>query len=92
MSTSKKLLSLLLCLTMIVSGFSFAFAGTAYDEADSYMKEVVETLGAHIDGEDSFDIACACDIGRRRRGAFRQQAECEDKAAADDVSAGAEAA
>ena len=55
MSTSKKLLSLLLCLTMIVSGFSFAFAGTAYDEADSYMKEVVETLGAHIDGEDMMD-------------------------------------
>ena len=55
MKKCSKLLCIVLCLSMILSGFSFAFAEDTQAEAVSYMRETVETLGEHIDGEEMFD-------------------------------------
>ena len=87
MSTSKKLLSLLLCLTLVVSGFSFAFAGTNED-ADSYMKEVVETLGANLDGEDMFDFLSYVYLGWRTTGGPWQNQVIDDFARSELIEAG----
>ncbi|MBR6529222.1 MAG: M28 family peptidase, partial [Firmicutes bacterium] len=87
MSTSKKLLSLLLCLTLVVSGFSFAFAGTNED-ADSYMKEVVETLGANLDGEDMMDYLSYVYLGWRTTGGPWQNQVIDDFARGELVEAG----
>ena len=55
MKKNKKLLCIVLCFTMIISGFSFAFAEAGDNEAITYMQETVEKLGDRIDGEDMFD-------------------------------------
>lgn len=69
MKKSKKMLCVLICLSMVLSGFSFAFAqDQTTDEAVTYMQETVEKLGQHIDGEDMFDYLSYVYLGWRTTG------------------------
>ena len=68
MKKCSKLLCIVLCLSMILSGFSFAFAEDTQAEAVSYMRETVETLGEHIDGEEMFDYLSYVYLGWRTTG------------------------
>ena len=68
MKKCSKLLCIVLCLSMILGGFSFAFAEDTQAEAVSYMRETVETLGEHIDGEEMFDYLSYVYLGWRTTG------------------------
>lgn len=68
MKKNKKLLCIVLCFTMIISGFSFAFAEAGDNEAITYMQETVEKLGDRIDGEDMFDYLSYVYLGWRTTG------------------------
>lgn len=66
MKNRKGLVCLLLCMCLVVSGFSFAFAETDSDVA--YMQTAVEKLGDRIDGEDMFDYLSYVYLGWRTTG------------------------
>ena len=53
MKTRKVLLCVVLCMCLIVSGFSFAFADN--NVKTTYMQQTVEQLGERLDGEKMFD-------------------------------------
>ena len=69
---TRQALSVVLCLMMVFScavpGFAAAAADTAEDEAMSYMQEVVNILGADVDGEDMFDFLSYVYLGWRTTG------------------------
>lgn len=67
MKKRKGLVCLLLCVSLVVSGFSFGFAADT-DTETTYMQEVVETLGAHVDGQDMFDYLSYVYLGWRTTG------------------------
>lgn len=88
MKKSKKLLCVLLCFTMVLSGFSFAFAQDTQGEAVSYMQETVEELGEHIDGEDMFDYLSYVYLGWRTTGGRWQNQVIDSFAHGQLVDAG----
>ena len=68
MKKGSKMLCIVLCLSMVFSGFSFAFAETPQTETDNYMKKTVEKLGEYIDGEEMFDYLSYVYLGWRTTG------------------------
>lgn len=91
MKKGKKLLCMLLCLTMVLSAYSFAFAAdtdAAQEEAVTYMQETVETLGQYIDGEDMFDYLSYVYLGWRTTGGRWQNQVIDSFAHGQLVDAG----
>lgn len=85
MKKAKKLLGLILCFTLVISGFSFSYAGAA---STSYMQDVVEKLGANLDGEDMFDYLSYVYLGWRTTGGPWQNQVIDDFARGELVAAG----
>ena len=57
---------MLLCLCLILSGFSFTFADNAPET--TYMQQTVQQLGERLDGEDMFDYLSYVYLGWRTTG------------------------
>ncbi len=66
MKTRKGLLCIVLCICLIVSGFSFAFADN--NAKTTYMQQTVEQLGKRLDGEKMFDYLSYVYLGWRTTG------------------------
>ncbi len=91
MKKARKVVSLLLSLTLIMSGMSFSFAATdsgAAAQEQAYMKEVVEKLGDNLDGEDMFDYLSYVYLGWRTTGGPWQNQVIDDFARGELTAAG----
>ena len=75
MKKAKRVLGLILCFTLVISGFSFSYAESA---STSYMQEVVEKLGENLDGEDMFDYLSYVYLGWRTTGGPWQNQVIDD--------------
>ena len=67
----KKLACLFLSLTLILSGTTFGFAASTSDAGSgdqTYMQEVVKTIGEEIDGQEMFDYLSYVYLGWRTTG------------------------
>lgn len=91
MRKAKKLISLLLCLSLIMSGMSFSFAadtGAGSATKNAYMQEIVEKLGEELDAEQMMDYLSYVYLGWRTTGGPWQNQVIDDFARGELVDAG----